>query len=509
MENTVQLRNVQKNKNDPNGNDAKSRGSQLNNSKPPEEKPQNQGTESGRTKIRKKKSKINQKEVQGSVEEKTKTKGSDVDLSASTVKCIEKNKISNKINKSDQPAANITPSQDKVRKSDTGQVQNPKNRSSIVKATRLDVPSVVPAAAANDEQDGSGNYSTNVETEVGPVMDTECTPLCPARKIEPVKTQKLTRQLKRMHIRIRQMNEKLKAVTKKQKKIERRMKSYETTQNDPEMIVSEVCRLIEPTLKTMVYRTTDEAYTDFETTFIQKLTVMQNTFTGIDSKHISEMVFAFVCECSTINLDNETLSTTLSQPLPKVYSMGVVLDELFRTTVVPKIKQAFWFMFEKMQKVMDDIRSDCSLQDDEVHVKRSKFVNYAKKFLEGGNFVEALEMALVTIDLKLVLYVCEHITIPPQDLFQFASIQTRVLLPLMQQLSCDLKMNTELKYKYLEAAVKNFDPKNFSYKKNLKSILNNIDNDIEYFLIQEPRNPYCCKIETLQLELKKKIHLLN
>ncbi|RMX51313.1 hypothetical protein pdam_00004685 [Pocillopora damicornis] len=93
------------------------------------------------------------------------------------------------------------------------------------------------------------------------------------------------------------------------------------------------------------------------------------------------------------------------------------------------------------------------------------------RLLESGKVGEAFQEALTAGDLNIVMYVCENVD--PEKVFSQSPcpLSQPVLLSLIQQLSVDLAMYTDLKHKYIEEALMALDARDAITREHMPGVL--------------------------------------
>lgn len=93
------------------------------------------------------------------------------------------------------------------------------------------------------------------------------------------------------------------------------------------------------------------------------------------------------------------------------------------------------------------------------------------KLLESGRIGEAFQEALTASDLSIVVYVCESVDTETVFSQTPCPLSQPVLLSLIQQLSVDLTVDTELKHKYIEEALMALDATNEVTREHMPGVL--------------------------------------
>ncbi|XP_029348674.1 enhancer of mRNA-decapping protein 4 isoform X1 [Acyrthosiphon pisum] len=340
---------------------------------------------------------------------------------------------------------------------------------------------------------------------------------------------------------LQEMNTQLKCISKKQKKIDNQINAVMSINS------SSLCANLEPALMNMVKNASDQSH--------RKLQMMIDHQLNTSHKKITEIVKA----TNSNKVDTELFTKSLVASLNP--TLDAILKDLFMSTVIPKFEHACCSMFKqidasftersleyqnelksllneegninnKLEYAFDKFKGDMnniikstekkilSTQNDlqkqfSILLKEKSHVepsmkdtdNTATQFMilcdimKQGDYALAFEKALSASKLELVLFVCEKIQ--PELLFTPPNaLKTPIVLSLIQQLSHDLTNNTELKHKYLEAAIGSLDYTNDHHKENTNLVLIKMDSSVEKFVQQYPLNPYSRRLKMLQLAIK-------
>ncbi|KAM5138290.1 enhancer of mRNA-decapping protein 4 [Mantella aurantiaca] len=124
------------------------------------------------------------------------------------------------------------------------------------------------------------------------------------------------------------------------------------------------------------------------------------------------------------------------------------------------------------------------------------------QLLQQGHLNQAFQQALTASDLTLILYVCE--TVDSQQVFgqHPCPLTQPVLLSLIQQLSFDLGIRTELKLNYLEEAVMHLDHNDPITRDHMDSVMTQVRQKLFQFLQVEPHNPLQKPVRRLMIMLQ-------
>ncbi|XP_061450047.1 enhancer of mRNA-decapping protein 4 isoform X2 [Rhineura floridana] len=138
--------------------------------------------------------------------------------------------------------------------------------------------------------------------------------------------------------------------------------------------------------------------------------------------------------------------------------------------------------------IMQAMRSAAGTPIPATHLDFQSQQAHMLQLLQQGHLNQAFQQALTAADLNLVLYVCE--TVDPQQVFgqHPCPLSQPVLLSLIQQLSSDLGVRTELKLNYLEEAVMHLDHSDPITRDHMGSVMNQVRQKLFQFLQAEPHN---------------------
>ncbi|KAL5237019.1 hypothetical protein ACI65C_004429 [Semiaphis heraclei] len=340
---------------------------------------------------------------------------------------------------------------------------------------------------------------------------------------------------------LQEMNTQLKCLSKKQKKTDNQINAAMSINS------SSLCATLEPALMNMVKNASDQSQ--------RKLQIMIDHQLNTSHKKITEIVKA----TNSNKVDTELFTKSLVASLNP--TLDAILKDLFMSTVIPKFEHACCSMFKqidasftersleyqnelksllnedgninnKLEFAFDKFRGDMNniIKSTERKILSSQN-NLQKQFsillkeksqvepcikdtdntatqfmilcdiIKQGDYALAFEKALSASKLELVLFVCEKVQ--PELLFTPPNaLKTPIVLSLIQQLSHDLTNNTELKHKYLDAAIGSLDYTNDHHKENTYLVLIKMDSSIEKFVLQYPLNPFSRRLKMLQLAIK-------
>ncbi|KAL9975979.1 hypothetical protein ACROYT_G013208 [Oculina patagonica] len=120
------------------------------------------------------------------------------------------------------------------------------------------------------------------------------------------------------------------------------------------------------------------------------------------------------------------------------------------------------------------------------------------RLVESGQFGQAFEEALSTADLTLVMYVCEHVDAETIFCQSPCPLSQPVLLCLIQQLSVDLTINTELKHKYIQEALVALDLRDEATIEYMPGVLEGLCQQLQS-AIREASGPMQRSLKILQM----------
>ncbi len=109
-------------------------------------------------------------------------------------------------------------------------------------------------------------------------------------------------------------------------------------------------------------------------------------------------------------------------------------------------------------------------------------------YLQKKMYSQAFQVSLCASDLNLLVSVCEHVN--PTVLFEQKPcvLAQPVLLSLIQQLSQELSMHTEMKLKYIEEAVMNLDYTNQITREHIPTVINGLIQKIQQHIQLNPND---------------------
>ncbi|XP_050426511.1 enhancer of mRNA-decapping protein 4 [Adelges cooleyi] len=405
------------------------------------------------------------------------------------------------------------------------------------------------------------DYSTEIESE-----ETNCytaDPMDNRKTLSPIiqvddnsaaMSNGMANQMDEVYTGLQELSSQLKLLIKRNNQLESQVNTALLTPANRKTVVADLIQNLEPIMKAIVKKSIDVMEKKVETALDAKLIALENKIVNV--------VSTLAANRDDIESFTPALMDLLSPALDEI------LKDLFMTKVVPKFEQACCSMFKQIdmsfnersleyqnelksllgdeahgnsngnkveidiEKVVDGMGSvmkemELNLLNSHNELQRTIFLLLKRpnlqvpdsfvsdedsisriitNLLENGENVSAFETALSASNLELVLYVCENVTVTPEELFQNASMTTPIVLSLIQQLSFDLSNSTELKHKFLEAAVGSLDYTNDHHRENITLVLRRMETNIEKFLSLNPHNPFCRKIKMLQLAVKTMIN---
>ncbi|XP_078367719.1 enhancer of mRNA-decapping protein 4-like isoform X2 [Oculina patagonica] len=120
------------------------------------------------------------------------------------------------------------------------------------------------------------------------------------------------------------------------------------------------------------------------------------------------------------------------------------------------------------------------------------------RLLESGQFGQAFQEALTAADLTVVMYVCENVDAETIFSQSPCPLSQPVLLSLIQQLSVDLTINTELKHKYIEEALMALDTRDEVTREHMPGVLEGLCQQLQS-AIREASGPMQRSLKMLQM----------
>lgn len=101
--------------------------------------------------------------------------------------------------------------------------------------------------------------------------------------------------------------------------------------------------------------------------------------------------------------------------------------------------------------------------------------------IKQGQYNTAFQQALSASDLSIVSYVCEKVDVNKVFTRCGCVLQQHVLLSLIQQLAADMSSHTDIKQRYLEAAVMNLLPSNENTREHMPQVLSGLKTQLQMF----------------------------
>ncbi|XP_071039309.1 enhancer of mRNA-decapping protein 4 [Parasteatoda tepidariorum] len=111
-----------------------------------------------------------------------------------------------------------------------------------------------------------------------------------------------------------------------------------------------------------------------------------------------------------------------------------------------------------------------------------------RKLVMQGNLNEAFQEALTAMDVQLVLYLCESVNVEQVFGPTPCPLQQHVMLSLVNQLSADLNVKTEIKVRYIEEVIPCLDNDNAITRDHIRTVLENLQHRISTFLSRNPNH---------------------
>lgn len=120
------------------------------------------------------------------------------------------------------------------------------------------------------------------------------------------------------------------------------------------------------------------------------------------------------------------------------------------------------------------------------------------KLLESGQVGQAFQEALTVGDLNIVMYVCENVDPEKLSSQSPCPLSQPVLLSLIQQLSVDLTMYTDLKHKYIEEALMALDTRDAVTREHMPGVIEGLCQQLQA-AIDEASGPMQRSLKMLQM----------
>ncbi|KAG8183616.1 hypothetical protein JTE90_025167 [Oedothorax gibbosus] len=133
-------------------------------------------------------------------------------------------------------------------------------------------------------------------------------------------------------------------------------------------------------------------------------------------------------------------------------------------------------------------------QMDKEHLKQQ-----IKQLVRQDNVEEAFRMALSAMNVQLVLFLCESVSVDRVFGPTPCPLEQHVLLSLLNQLPTDLAHKTDIKVSYIDEVIPSLDVDNPITKVHLKGVLLNLQESITNFLEPNPTHRLARKLKRISL----------
>ncbi|XP_067055317.1 enhancer of mRNA-decapping protein 4-like isoform X1 [Acropora muricata] len=195
---------------------------------------------------------------------------------------------------------------------------------------------------------------------------------------------------------------------------------------------------------------------------LQRLEAQTSSFQAITEKMSSNILADF-----EVMLQKQ-LSSSLEGLRGEIFSR--LLSEVL-TSVQDSVQKEMGLGLEGLRQQLSEIITSSDQSPIQQASNPAKTQVVVSKLLESGRIGEAFQEALTASDLRIVVYVCE--TVDTDTVFSQTPcpLSQPVLLSLIQQLSVDLTVDTELKHKYIEEALMALDVNNEVTREHMPGVL--------------------------------------
>ncbi|XP_054714115.1 enhancer of mRNA-decapping protein 4-like isoform X2 [Uloborus diversus] len=121
------------------------------------------------------------------------------------------------------------------------------------------------------------------------------------------------------------------------------------------------------------------------------------------------------------------------------------------------------------------------------------------QLIQQGNINEAFQQALSAMDVQIVIFLCESVN--PDQVFGSTPcpLQQHVLLSLVNQLSADLSVKTDIKVRYIEDVIATLDSNNPIIRDHINGVLENLQQRISNFIQRNPTHKLSRNLKRLNL----------
>lgn len=181
-------------------------------------------------------------------------------------------------------------------------------------------------------------------------------------------------------------------------------------------------------------------------------------------------------------------SKSLQDNVSKLTAQQNTLSESLSDRIRPLVREEITRALQEHQSAID-ARSRTHTPAPTQHALNPKVAQQQlQTLISQGQFNTAFKQALSASDLGLVVFVCERVN--PQQVFNMTPcpLSQDVLLSLVNQLSHDLSTFTDLKMKYLEEAVMNFDASHPVTREHMRTVLQGFQCNLTTYLSTNPNH---------------------
>ncbi|KAK8395280.1 hypothetical protein O3P69_006175 [Scylla paramamosain] len=188
--------------------------------------------------------------------------------------------------------------------------------------------------------------------------------------------------------------------------------------------------------------------------------------------------------CNSLSSHSKSLQDNVNKLVAQQNTLSDALTERIRGLVREEVTH----VLQEHQANLD-ARSRAHTPGPTPHAHNPKVAQQqVQGLISQGQFNTAFKQALSASDLSLVMFVCERVN--PQQVFNMTPcpLSQDVLLSLVNQLSHDLTVFTDLKLKYLEEAIMNLDSSHPVTREHMRSVLQGFQRNMNMYLMTHPNN---------------------
>lgn len=128
------------------------------------------------------------------------------------------------------------------------------------------------------------------------------------------------------------------------------------------------------------------------------------------------------------------------------------------------------------------------------------------QLVKQGNIDDAFQQALSAMDVQLVIFLCESVSVDQVFGVSPCPLQQHVLLSLVNQLSADLAVKTDIKIRYIEDVIACLDGNDPIIKEHIRNVLENLQQRIIVFLQKNPNHKYTRNLKRISLAIQSLIN---